>query len=156
MAAGNLEILTLTEQGTGYEYAMYPVTEVDERQEKPAFSVSPPGLSARQNILLGLQGQQATIDLQFAIWDDGVDRANSTYSSSVITVAEQINYLRDEIHQPTFTANWTLDHTTGGQFDSKVYDSDNVYVESMQLPTISEGNPLWKPATITLRRGSSA
>ena len=151
-----LEQLTLTNVTDGHEYQMYPVTEAPETRDKPAFSVSPPGQSPDNNILLGIQGMQSDIRLQFAIWDDGTDRANGTYSSTVVTLAEQIRYLRDVMHAPTFSVEWTLDHTPGDQFDSKVYDAAPVYIERMELPTLSVSDRNWKNATMTLRRGGPA
>lgn len=148
--------LTLNPSSDNLQYEMYPVTEVDERQDKPAFSIAPPGQDARNNILLRISGMQGDITLEFAIYDDGSDRANGTYTSTVVTVGEQINYLRDEIQKPTFSAGWTLDHTTGGQFDTKIYDNDDVYVENMDLPTISRTERKWKIARLSLRRGGSA
>lgn len=153
-----LEKLTLTydPDNEGLEYEMYPVTEAPETQDKPAFSVSPPGVAPENNILLGVQGMQADIRLQFAIYDDGSDRSNGTYSEAVETVGEQLTYLRDEIHAPTFSARWTLDHTPGGQFDTKIYDEADVYLESMDLPTLSVTERKWKNASMTLRRGGTA
>jgi len=158
MSIAELEKLTLTYNpgSDNLEYTMYPVSEVDEDQQKPAFSVSPPGVSARDNVLLGIQGQTADIPIEFVIYDDGTDRANGTYSSTVVTVGEQINYLRDEMHAPTFSAEWTLDHDTGGQFSTQIYENDSVYLERLNLPTLSESDRAWKRARMRLRRGGTA
>lgn len=151
-----LEKLTLTQNTDGYEYEMYPITEAPYSQRKPAFSVSPPGVGPENNVLLGIQGQQADIRLQFAIWDDGSDRANGTYTSTVISLADQIQYLRDEIHKPTFSVTWTLDHTPGDQYSESIYTNQDVYVESMEIPTLSTQNRRWLRSTMTLRRGGTA
>lgn len=163
MPASNLEKLILTKfpdsqdspDGPRREYTMYPVQEVDENQEKPAISIAPPGASARDNFLVGVQGQNADIPLEFAIWDDGSDRANGTHDTTVTTVGEQINYLRDEMHDPSLTVPFQLTHTPAGQFSERVYDQDDVYFEKFDVKTISATERKWKPATIRLRRGRS-
>lgn len=147
------EKLTLTlnpgESGE-LQYEIDAIQSVDISSSKEAFSIAPPGLSASENILLGVSGMNADITINFRTWDDGTDRANGTYSSAVTTVAEQTAYLEDEIQAPDFSASWELDHATGSAFDD-----DPVFVERVEVTPISLDSPKWKPATIRLRRGQS-
>jgi len=145
-----LEKLQLELTNQGYQYDIYPVESVDDNQRKEAFSVAPPGQAPSDNILLGISGMQGDIEIVFWIWDDGTDRANGTYTSTVVTLTEQLNYLRDEIHDPSFSSAWTLDHLTGNR-----YSADDVFVEVMDLPTIQNDSPKWLQARMTLRRGQS-
>lgn len=132
------------------EYQIYPVQSVDIRSRKEAFSISPPGLAARQNILLGVNGMQADIEIEARLWDDGEDRADGTHSSTVVTVEEQIEYLEDVIQDPSFSAAWALDHLTGTAFNN-----DEVFVESIEPTVLSVDNQGFKPVRFTLRRGQS-
>ncbi|AGC34571.1 hypothetical protein HSTV1_26 [Haloarcula sinaiiensis tailed virus 1] len=132
------------------QYDLYPIQEVDINSRKEAFSIAPPGLSAAENILLGVSGMQADISVRATLWDDGSDRANGTYSSTVTTVDEQATFLEDEIHAPDFGASWELDHLTGAAFND-----DEVFVESIEPTVISQQSPKWKPVRISLRRGGS-
>lgn len=132
-------------------YDIYPVTgDVEISSQKDAMSIAPPGLSARENILLGVSGMQADISIPFAVWDDGVDRANGTHSSTVTTLTEQNRYLEDVMHAPDFSAGWKLDHLNGGSFND-----DDVFVETVDVTAMSLDNRKWKPAQLRLRRGKS-
>ncbi len=153
-----LEKLTLsvTVSGTTREYEVSMLESVDISSQKDAMSIAPPGLSARENILLGVSGMQADISVGFKVHDDGTDKSNGTapagvYSNdTVVTVEEQIRYLEDYIHAPDFSASWSLDHVTGAAFNN-----DEVYLESVDVTPISMDSPKWKPATLRLRRGKS-
>ena len=151
-----LDKLRLTLTTEGYDYLVYPLRSVDERQTKSAFSLSPPGRAASQNILLGIEGQQADITLNFTLHDDGADKADGTAPAgeftddTVVTIAEQRRYLREFIHDPGFDAAHTLTHETGDEFDN-----DDVYVSELSIPTLEQDSPKWHEASISLRRGGS-
>jgi len=148
-----LEKLRLTlnpGEASELQYDLYPIQEVDITSRKEAFSIAPPGLSAAENILLGVSGMQADLSIRATLWDDGSDRANGTYTSDVTTVEEQATYLEDEIHAPDFGASWELDHLTGAAFND-----DKVFVESIEPTVISQQSPKWKPIRLSLRRGGS-
>lgn len=150
MSVSNLEKLRLTLTTQGYEYDIYPIQSVDPTQRKNATSISVPGQAPKKNVLLGISGMEENITISFTIYDDGSDRANTTYTSDVITVEDQITYLRDEMHEPSFSAKWELDHLTGS-----VYSDRPVFFEEFSTSVISNDSPKWKSATIRLRTGSS-
>lgn len=152
-----LETLTITQTTDNYEYTMAVLQGVDESQEKPAFSIAPPGQSASNNILLGIQGQQGDIRITFYLHDDGTDKANGTAptgvftNDTVVTIAEQREWLREYIHAPPFETDWTLNHDTGDEFSG-----DTVFLENMDIPTLQQDSPNWTEATLQLRRGGPA
>lgn len=151
--SGTLERLLLTlDPGTAdaREYEITMIDTVDVSSTKEAFSISPPGLSARENILLGISGMQADLSVNFAAHDDGTDKARGTHTSTVVTVEEQLRYLEDVMHAPDFSASWQLDHLTGAAFDA-----DSVFVENVEVTPISQQSPKWRPTRLRLRRGSS-
>jgi hypothetical protein len=132
------------------QYDIYPIQEVQISSRKNAFSISPPGLAASENILLGVSGMEADITIQAWVWDDGSDRANGTYTSTVTTLQEQNRYAEDVIHAPDFGATWELDHTTGAGFND-----DEVFVENVEPTVLSVENRKWLPIRFSLRRGGS-
>lgn len=148
-----LDTLTLEQTTDGYKYEMYPIQEVRESQEKPGFSIAPPGQNAANNVFVGVQGQQADIEIDVTIWDDGSDRSKSTApaaftNSTVVSVTEQVTWLRDPYMQKAnFSVAWELSDSVG------FYNNDEVYFESWDTPTVSQSP--WKQATLRLRRGSS-
>jgi len=142
--------LTLNPSAESYSYDVTMIDTVDLDSRKEAFSIAAPGLSAAENVLLGVSGMQADISLNFSIHNDGTDKANGSYTSQVVTQEEQITYLEDVIHAPDFNASWQLDHVTGDAFND-----DEVFVENVAPTVISQGSPKWKPCRIRLRRGQS-
>jgi len=146
-------VLRLDKDGDGVyerEYGIYPIETVDISSNKDAFSVAPPGLAASENILLGVSGMNADISISANVWNDGSDRAGGSHTSAVTTVQEQNTYLEDVMHDPSFTASWALDHTTGNAFND-----DPVFLENIDITPISLSSPAWKPVTFRLRRGGS-
>lgn len=154
--SGELEVLRLyLNQGDAGEkqYDIYPIRDVRISSRKDAFSISPPGLAASENILLGVSGMQADITIDCTLWDSGVDRANGTADGGTAITAprEQAVYLENELQAPDFDATWSLNHETGAAFNN-----DSVFLEEVDVQVFSEDNQAWKECTLRLRRGSSA
>jgi len=128
--------LRITNTTDGYQYEIGPLRGVDERQTKDALSIAPPGQAAAKNILIGLKGQEADITIRFVLHDDGTDRANGTAPAgefaddTVVTIAEQREYIRRFVHAPAFDVTWQLDHPTGDEFNG-----DEVFLERVDIPT---------------------
>jgi len=118
----NINVLKITND-EGLEYWVYPLRESQLEQEKPSSSIAPPGQSAADNIRMALQGQEGVIPINFVIWNDGEDRANETHSEPVVTVGEQVEYLKNHFHDPSFGVGFTV-------------EQDNGYLET-RLPSMS-------------------
>jgi hypothetical protein len=65
------------------------------------------GQAPENNILFRFFGQQEEITFNFAIYNDGTDASGLT-GAGIITVDQQIRYLRDEIYTAEFDTIWTL------------------------------------------------
>ena len=103
----------IVEETTGYKYIFKLIKSIDRRQRKPFTSVSIPGKSATNNILLAIQGQEQVVDITFTIYDDGTDRSDGTaptdvFPDGVKTIEEQMKWLLDYIHQAKIDAKWRL------------------------------------------------
>jgi hypothetical protein len=152
----NLEKVRLTLTGDGYEYDLYPLRGIDESQQKDAVSIAPPGQGPGENILLGIKGMEGDLTINFRLYDDGSDRANGTApagvfsNDTVVTIAEQREWLLDYIHARDFQASWTLTHTTGD-----ILDGLEVFVENIDVSYLQQDSPKWTDASIRLRRGKS-
>lgn len=149
MALDKLKI-TLEPNSEQYEYEMYPVFGVSHSSTKDGLSIALPGQGARDNILMGLSGMEADISIDFAIYDDGTDRANASYTSTIVTVPEQINYLLYTIHDPSFDARWELDHSNGDLFNA-----EEVFIETIDIPYLQSDTEKWLEARMDLRIGKS-
>lgn len=149
-----LETLTVENTTDGYQYTIKPLQGVDETLDQPAFSIAPPGQSAASNILLGIQGQQGEITIQFYLYNDGTDRANGTAPTgdfdgdTVVTMPEQDRWLREYIRTPQFDAKFTLTHDTG-----EYYSADDIYIENINVPKLQQDSPKWTECRMRLRRG---
>ena len=152
----NLEKVRLELTSEGYQYDIYPLRGIDENQTKDAVSIAPPGQGPGENILLGIQGMQGDLTVNFALHDDGTDKANGTApegefeNDTVVTVGEQREWLLDYIHARDFAATWTLTHLTGD-----ILDGLEVFIERPDISYLQQDSPKWTEASITLRRGSS-
>ena len=152
----NLEKVRLELVGDGYQYDIYPLRGIDESQRKDAVSIAPPGRPPGENILLGIKGMEGTVTVNFALHDDGTDKANGTApagvfaNDTVVTVAEQREWLLDYIHARDFDAEWTLTHTTGD-----ILNGMQVFIEEPSISYLQQDSPKWTDASIRLRRGSS-
>jgi hypothetical protein len=152
--SAELERLTLTlnpGEVSEREYEITMLESVTGSQTKEAFSIAPPGAAASENIFLGISGMEGDINVTWNIHDDGTDKANGTHDTTVVTVEEQIEYIRDVIHDPGFLASWQLNHETGSQFSN-----DEVFLENFDVPYIQRESPKWRQATMRLRRGRSS
>ena len=150
-----LDELRIEEQTNGYQYDIHYIQGVDPTQTKDAVSIAPPGQSAKNNILLGLQGQEADISIRFRAVDDGRDKSNGTVPAgapygTVETLDQQRRYLETYIHNPSFDARWQLTHLNGNH-----YDGDEIYVERIRTPVMQVDNRKMPEWTIDLRRGAS-
>ena len=148
--------LTLDDGGTVREYRIAVLEEAGGNQSKEAFSIAPPGAPAIDNIFLGVSGMQREEEIRFAVHNDGTDKADGTAptgrytNDTVVTLAEQRDYLLNEIHAESFAASWELDHLTG-----EMYDALPVFLESIDCPAIQRTSPKWLEARLRLRVGSS-
>jgi hypothetical protein len=95
------------------EYHFNLVQNLDDNGEIP-FSVIEADQSLN-NQALGFSGKTRTIPLKWVLYDDGTDKANGTVPSgldnrlsndTVVTVEEQIIYLRRYFQNSTLGARW--------------------------------------------------
>jgi len=86
----------------------------------------------------------------------GTDKANGTApagvfaNDTVVTIAEQREWLLDYIHARDFSATWTLTHLTGD-----ILNGLEVFLERPEIAYLQQDSPKWTDASIRLRRGSS-
>lgn len=99
---------TLTNNFSGLKFLFRAISPLENVKEQPALSSPLVGQGAGNNILFRFNGQLEKINFSFAIFDDNTDVSDGTHSSTVKTVAEQIQYLRDNIFSSEFDTDWTI------------------------------------------------
>jgi len=155
MALEKLKLI-LNPSGTTREYLIYPIENVKKNQEKPSMSIALPGQAFYENIMMGLSGQTAELSIDFKIWNDGTDRANGTAplgvftNDTVITLEDQITYIEEYMHDPSFSCTWKLDHITGDRFDNR-----EVFFGKFDTPILSRESPKWLNVRMDLTVGKS-
>ncbi len=159
----SLETLRL-EASNGPAYDITMIDGIEDTQRKDAVDITPPGRAPRQNLLLGVSGMSADVSVAWWIHNDGTDKSNGTAANvadfpedTVVTLNEQIVWLRDYVHAPAFDVSWTLTQVAGPRANETVlvYDNEPVFVESLDLPTIQNDSPKWLAARMGLRFGES-
>jgi len=144
------------------QYIISNIINVNFTQEKPSSSIKPPGDAPEKNTIMALQGQTRDPEIRFSIHNDGTDKSNGTSPSEiggdVVTIIEQIIFLRDYIDAPEIESTWTL----VDNFD----DSDLLYgpwntpsdgmpiiVNSVDTNPVDLESPKWRECRIQLKVG---
>lgn len=142
--------ITLNPSTDNYEYEIKNIQKVNHKQEKPAMNISLPGQGYRDAILMGIEGQTADISIEFMIKNDGTDKANGTYSSTVTTIDEQMDYIEDVIHDSDFTSTWQLNDNTNNR-----YDNEEVFIENIDIEKYKNHPSKWYSCRIDLIIGKT-
>ena len=162
---GDKLLIVLNPDSDDVRYAVYPISQIRDAQTKPSISISPPGASYKENLLMGVSGQETEMDIEFYLHDDGEDKSHGTHprDQNVVSLSDQIEYLKDEIHESDFDTSWEL-YTNFGlwegyDFNNEDYDSEprdeglEVFIEDVNLTILNENSPKWLQGTIRIKVG---
>lgn len=89
-------------------YLFRIIAPLRNAKSQPVSAIPFVNQSAQNNALFRFSGQTEEYSFSFAIYDDGSDTSDGTHSSTVITIAQQIDYLKNTIFSQDFDAVWTL------------------------------------------------
>jgi len=78
------------------------------RQTQNSIAIPLVNTGPANTILFKFAGKTEKHNFQFALFNDGTDVSAGTHSSTVITVDQQIDYLKNEMFQENFDVDWTL------------------------------------------------
>jgi hypothetical protein len=89
------------------------VAPIGNDKQQPSFAIPLPGASAENQLLFRFSGQEESVSLAFALFDNGTDRSAGTapsgdFPTGVVTLVQQIIYLRDFIYVSNFDKGFTL------------------------------------------------
>lgn len=121
---------------------------LENAKTQPVITIPLVNTSPDDTFLFRFTGQNETVTFSFVIFDDGVDVSNGTHTSTVSTVSEQIEYLRDTIYGANYKENWTL-------IQSRFYPTANpkVVITALKFDNPA-GSGTFVTGNITLQRGS--
>jgi len=84
-----------TDSGEVFRFLI--IENLSDRRRQSLQSVPFAGTNSQSTILFPITGKEEEFTLEFVLIDDGTDRANGTASSQIVTVTEQIEYLRNTV-----------------------------------------------------------
>lgn len=84
------------------------VTAFQVKKEQPATVIPFVSSSAGNTIIFKFSGQVEKISFKFAIFNDGTDVADGTHTSTVITIPDQIDYLKNTVWNADFDGSHTF------------------------------------------------
>lgn len=168
-APSNRNILEIN--ADGYLYYIYPLKPGKGIQKKPSFSMSRPGQGPTNNIAMGFQGQTRKYTINFFLYeyDKNWDRSegsvvgdtnfndtNEDEDEDVITIAEQIDYIENYIHNPSFDASWTLKQVESFPGEKRLNRGNaiNIFIEDFDYDLFSKGGK-WLEAKLEIGVGST-
>lgn len=89
------------------------VSSFKPKKSQPATTVNLVQTPPASTVLFRFTGQLEEVAFTFAIFNDGVDVSDGTNPTPIITVAQQIQYLKDVIYTYEFDRTWALWDSTG-------------------------------------------
>lgn len=128
------------------------VESYEPSKNQPAIAIPLINTGASNAVLFRFSGQVEEVNLSFAIFDDDTDISGGTHSSTVKTVAEQIQYLKDDIFTEEYDTDWSLWDTI-----DLVYAGGNNaikgVIENIRF-NIKQGANTVVTASLTFKRGN--
>lgn len=84
------------------------LSPLKNKKSQPAIAIPLVNRSGTANVLFRFQGQTEEVTFSFGIFNDGTDVSDGTNATTIISVQEQIEYLRDGVYTSDFEDTWTL------------------------------------------------
>jgi len=91
-----------------YKYIFRLVQTLDPKSLKPVLSLELPGTSAENSLQMQYEGEKKEYAISWLVYNNNVDTADGTYTSTVKTIEEQIAYVDQQIKKPDLGVGWKL------------------------------------------------
>lgn len=138
---------TVTNNSNSKQFLFRGINNWQVQKSQPVTTIPFVDSTPDNTVLFRFFGQTEKISFNFLIFNDGVDVANGTHTSTVITIDQQLSYLKDYIFSDEFTTNWNLSNTR--------YYSTPVRCVITDLTVSSRGGaPAFVNGSISLQRGN--
>lgn len=92
---------------SGLKFLFRAVKPIDDTLIQPTIGV--PLVNTKQKIHFRFIGQSEELSINFVLWDDNTDVSLGTNPTPVITLAAQIQYLKNSIFTPQFDDDFELE-----------------------------------------------
>ena len=144
------EDVVIERKDNGYIFTFRGVSTFKPKKSQPVLVAPLINLSTANTFLFRFFGPSETVNFSFVIFDDGVDVAKGSYTSTVVTIKEQVQYLKNVIFTENFDESWYL-----YEFADIVYPvSDKIegVLTDLDLDLTSKAK-VYIPGTIAFQRG---
>lgn len=132
----------------GRQFHFLVMAPVDNAKSQPTTNFSLFNQDADDTSRIRFGGQAEQFRFSFVLINDGTDRSNGTHSSQIITIPQQIQYLRDVIFDSNFESEWLFTDSTGKFYSSQI----RVFIEDLRFNN-APANVSAVTGEITLTRG---
>ena len=139
--------ITMTNSSNSLQFLFRGVGRFKNKKSQPSLDIPLVNTNAAGRIIFRFTGQAQDVSFTFTIFDDGVDVSNGTHSSTVKTVAEQVQYIQDNFFTHEFDTTWTLAQTR--HFASAITG----VIDSIEIDNPAGAGTLI-PGTLTFKRGA--
>ncbi len=140
--------LTLTNAGNSKQFQFRAAAPLNISKSQPVIAIPFIDTTPANTILFRLSGQEEKVSFSFALFDDGTRVDNSTNPTAIITVNQQVQYLKDTIFSDEFDTTWTIIDTNNRYYSSAV----EVVITDLRIDS-SRGSLGLATGSISLQRG---
>ena len=96
---------TIVNNVNSKQFKFRAVAPLRNNKAQPAVAIPLVNTDPDNTLLFRFSGQAEVLGFTFALFDDGTDVSNG---DNIVTIAEQIAYLRDEVYTKDFNVGWTI------------------------------------------------
>jgi len=142
-------------------YIIFPLAPSQDSQDKPDFSIAPPGDRPENNLRMGLQGMEGTFNLDFYLIETDWDRSTGSVpfgDGEVKKIAEQKHFLKRYMQHEDFNARWELRQTKSyfGDDNKRIVYDDPIPVSVVNVSfSVAEGGGQWILCSMELGVGDT-
>ena len=142
MVAATDVIITNNDNGKQFNFRG---VSLKPKKAQAAIPIPLVNTTAANTILFRLFGQTEVIVFSFAIFNNGLTAGNS--GTSIITVEQQMKYLKDEVFTDNFDVDWTL------LYEDLYNPGVNGVILELEFDLV-KGSPAIRMGTLTFHRGN--
>ena len=140
--------LTIKNIRTSKYFYFRGVSNYKTNQKQTALTVPLIGTTGVNTFLFRFSGQILKLSFSFALWNDGTTQASDV---GIITVAQQIEYLRETIFDAAYNSSWEVYDANGLIF--KTGDSFTGVIEDLNIETNKGANTIVN-GSMVLKQGA--
>lgn len=136
--------ITITNNTNSKVFLFNLASGFNDKTFQPSIDVPFIGNTPANRLIFKFTGQANDIVFDFTLFEDGTDFSNGTHTSTIETVPEQVQYLKEEIYDPAFDTDFTMSAQDGIVISG--------VIENLEFSTPIGG--VIRNGTLTFKQGS--